>query len=158
VRKQLAGPLVVLLVGGAVAAPAADAETVTSVGQAIVTVVPGNPQNNTSIRTAVDKAQAAGVPRAMTDAREHAAKLAALSGLTLGDIESVSDAPAGFFGPYGQYSPFGPDQYCGTTSRRVRVRGSNGKLRTKRVRVRRCFFPRRLAVTLEVTFRATKTG
>jgi hypothetical protein len=156
VRKQLAGPLVVFLAAGAVAAPAAGAETVTSVGNAIVTVVPGNPENNTSIKTAVDKAQAAGVPLAMTEAREHGAKLAELSGLTLGDIESVSDSVAGFYGPYGQYSPFGPDQYCGLTSRRIHVRGSDGKLRTKRVRVRRCFFPRRLQVTLQVTFRATK--
>ncbi|MEA2444066.1 MAG: hypothetical protein QOJ12_1358, partial [Thermoleophilales bacterium] len=47
---------------------------------------------------------------------------------------------------------------CGLITRRHRVRGSDGRLHTKRVKVRRCFFPRRLATTLEVTFKASRSG
>jgi uncharacterized protein YggE len=158
--RKLAVPLVLFLAAGAAGAAAASAETVTVLGLADVKVVPGNPENNASIKAAVERAHAAGVPLALADAREEAAELAGLSGLTLGDIESISEA-ASPYGPgygYGGYSPFGRDQYCGTQTRRRRVRGSDGRLRTKRVKVRRCYVPRRLSTTLEVTFKASRAG
>jgi uncharacterized protein YggE len=158
--RKLAVPLVLFLVTGAAGASAASAETVTAVGIAEVKVVPGNPQNNASIVAAVERAHNAGIPLALADAREEATELAAVSGLTLGDIESISASVGSPYGPgyYGAYSPFGPDRYCGTQSRRVRVRGSDGRLRTKRVRVRRCYVPNRLPTSLEVTFKATRSG
>jgi uncharacterized protein YggE len=158
--RKLAVPLVLFLAASGAGAAAAAAETVTTVGVAEVKVVPGNPESNASIRAAVERAHNAGVPLALANAREEAAELAGLSGLTLGDIESVSAAVNGPYGPgyYGGYSPFGRDQYCGTQTRRRRVRGSDGRLRTKRVRVRRCYVPRVLPTALEVTFKASRAG
>src|SRR3954451_11894109 len=96
--RKLAVPLVLFLAAGGAGAAAAGAETVTAVGVAEVKVVPGNPQSNESIKAAVERAHNAGVPLALAGAREEAAELASLSGLTLGDIESIS---AGVFSPYG---------------------------------------------------------
>src|SRR3954470_5959659 len=106
--RKLAVPLVLFLAASGAGAAAAGAETVTVIGTANVKVVPGNPENNASIKAAVERAHNAGVPLALADAREEATELAGLSGLTLGDIESISDAIGGPYGPgyYGGYSPF----------------------------------------------------
>jgi hypothetical protein len=114
--------------------------------------------SNSSIKAAIERAEAAGVPLAMADARVHATELARLAGLTLGDIDSVSDSAAGAYGPGYFYGPFGPDRYCGTVTSRKRVRGSDGKIHTRRVKRRRCFFPSRLPVSVTVTFKATKAA
>jgi hypothetical protein len=156
-RKPLAVPLALVLI--AVAAPAATAETVTATGFSQVKVVPGNPQNNESIVAAVERAHEIGVPLALASARENATELAAASGLVIGDVESVSDAVFGPYGPgYSGFAPFGPDQYCGTITRRRRSRDSSGRVHTRRVRVRRCYVPRQLPTTLQVTYKATRAG
>ena len=158
--RKLAVPLVLFLGASGAGAAAAGAETIKAAGVADVKVVPGNPLNNDSIKAAVERAHNAGVPLALADARKEAAELAGLAGLTLGDIESISSVVNSPYGPgyYGGYAPFGPDQYCGLITRRHRVRGSDGRLHTKRVKVRRCFVPRRLSTTLEVTFKASRAG
>jgi hypothetical protein len=122
-------------------------------------VTPTNPHSNASIKSAVDQAHQIGVPLAIANARENATELAAASGLAIGDVESLSDTVLSPYGPgYGGYSPFGADQYCGTISQRRRTRDSRGRLHTRRVRLRRCFYPHRLPVTLAVTFKATQAG
>ena len=158
--RKLAVPLVLFLATSGAGAAAAGAETVTAIGVAEVNVAPGNPESNASIKAAVERAHNAGIPLALADAREEAQELAGPSGLTLGEIESVSEAVSSPYGPgyYGGYSPFGRDQYCGVQTRRRRVRGSDGRIHTKRVKVRRCEFPRRLPTTLEVTFKASRAG
>jgi hypothetical protein len=154
------------VVATGIAAPVASAETITALGTAQVDVKPSDPNDNKSIVDAVEAAHKLALPRAIREAREEAEAIAAASNLTVGAIDTVDETAFGGgpgyygpgYGPYGAIAPFGPDQYCGTTTRRVRTRTKSGKVVTRRVKRRRCFVPDRLVTTLSVTFRAAPAG
>jgi uncharacterized protein DUF541 len=145
------GSVVAVLGCALVLAPAAVAAggTVTAVGTAQEKVTPKDPKDNQSIKDAVDAAHKASIPAAIQEAKEEATALAGASGLTLGPIQSVDENVGnGLFSGYGFYTPFGPNQFCGTTTRRVK--NKNGHRVTKKVH--RCFVPPFVATTVAVTF------
>ena len=154
-RSLVLVPVVVAL---AAAAPATadQSQSVTATGSAQIKVVPKNRKSESSIEAAVEAAREAGIPAALKDAHSYALKYARAAGLTLGPIESVSDASSnGFaYGP-GFYGPFGPNQFCGTVRRPVVkvVTGKKKVVATKKVH--RCFVPPLVATALTVTYSAT---
>jgi uncharacterized protein YggE len=138
------------------AAPAA-AEEVKAIGTAQVQVKPDDAKSNASIRAAIAEARATVLPLALADARTRAQSLASGSGLTLGDVQAVEEYPdPRFYGGSQDTGAFGPGEFCGTTVRTVRHRTRSGKLVRRRVRTRRCFFPRALLASVEVTYNASR--
>lgn len=154
-RSLVLVPIVAALVAAAPAA-ADQAKSVTATGTAQIKVEPKNRKSESSIQTAVEAAHQAGIPAALKDAHSYALKYAGAAGLTLGAIDSVSDASnVGFaFGP-GFYGPFGPNQFCGTIRRPIIkvVTGKHRVVGTKRVH--RCFVPPFVTTVLTVTYSAT---
>jgi uncharacterized protein YggE len=136
--------------------PAPD-RTVAATGAASVKVIaPKDRTHEGPIHAAVEAAEAKALPRAIAEARSKATELARLSGLTLGPIVSISDTPSAPYGPYGFYSRFGPDRFCGTVRTSVFKRS---KTTGKRVRVgsrsrRICQIPPTVVSTVTVTFGA----
>jgi Protein of unknown function (DUF541) len=137
--------------------PAAD-RTVAAQGAASAKVVaPKDRTHEGPIRAAVEVAEAKALPRAIADAREKAAELARLAGLTLGPIVAISDAPTSPYGPFfGFYGTFGPDRFCGTVRTTV---FRTDKKTGKRVRVgtrsrHTCRVPPTVTSTVTVTFAA----
>jgi hypothetical protein len=154
-RRGIVAGVVVAAVG-VCAAPAA-AEEVKAVGTGQVRVAPENAQSNASIRSAVAEARATVLPLALADARARAQSLADGSGLTLGDVQAVEEyQDPRFYGSGQDTGSFGPGQFCGTTTRIVRQRTRSGKLVRRRVKTRRCFFPRVLFASVEVTYSASR--
>jgi hypothetical protein len=158
-RRLLAliGPVVVAL-----AAPAAhaDTRTVTANGSGTAAVTVTDRHHNAPIVAGVTAAHEAAIPKAIADAREEAQRLATAAGLTLGALQSVSEAPASpiFYGPFGpgyEDGPFGPEKFCGTVRRPIfrTVHGKRKLVRT--VKERRCIVPRTETVQLSVTFGAS---
>jgi hypothetical protein len=138
----------------------APGRTVAAQGVASVKVVaPRDRTHEGPIRAAVEAAEAKALPHAMAAAREQATTLARLSGLTLGAIVSVSDAPSSPYGPfgYGVYGTFGPDRFCGTVRTSVfKTDKTTGK--RKRVGFRThhtCRVPPIVTSSLTVTFAAS---
>jgi Protein of unknown function (DUF541) len=126
------------------------ASTITALGSAQVGVEPKNRNSNTSIARAVERAERAAVPLAIRDARQYAAIIARASGLTLGPLESVKQE----ISPFGFYFPnFGPNRYCGTTTRAIRE--GNPPRVVRRVKRRICRVPPFAAISVSVTFAAT---
>jgi hypothetical protein len=147
---------VVPVTGAAAQQPAPD-RTVAAQGVASVKVVaPSDRRHEAPIRAAVEAAENKALPRAIADAREHAAQLARLSGLTLGGIGSISDAPSSAFGPfYGGYGTFGPDRFCGTIRTAIVKRNKAGKRVRVGTRTRHtCRVPSIVTSTVTVTFAA----
>jgi hypothetical protein len=133
----------------------APARTVAAQGAASVKVkAPSDKKHEAPIRAAVEAAEAKALPRAIDAARAHAADLARLSGLTLGAIVSVSDAPASPYGPFfGFYGTFGPDRFCGTIRTSVVKRDKSGKRRRVGSRARHiCRVPPTVTSNVTVTF------
>ena len=124
-----------------------------------VSVKPEDRKSNASIKAAVEAADASARPKALAEARERAAELAQVAGLTLGAITSISDAPAApFYGPYpyALQGTFGPGKYCGITRSSHLRRDSNGRLhRVLGKRHRVCRVPPAVTVSLTVTFAAS---
>jgi hypothetical protein len=142
--------IVVLVVGCSLvfASAAVAAGTITAVGTAQEKVTPKDPKDNQSIKDAVDAAHKASIPAAIQEAKEEGTALAAASGLTLGAIQSIDEnVNNGPYIGYGFYTPFGPNQYCGTTTRRVK---KNGHRVSKKVH--RCYVPPFVATSVAVTF------
>jgi hypothetical protein len=139
------------------ASAAAQGRTVEATGVASVKVdAPKDRTHEAPIRAAVEAAEAKALPRALADARAKAFELAKLSGLTLGGVESISDAPASPYGPFGFYGSFGPDRFCGTIRTSVFKRGNDGKRHRVGTRTRHtCRVPPTVTSTLTVTFAAT---
>jgi hypothetical protein len=138
----------VLICALAFASTAVAAGTITAVGTAQEKVTPKDPKDNASIKDAVEAAHKASIPAAIQEAKEEGTALASASGLTLGAIQSVDEnVNNGFYGGYGIYTPFGPNQFCGTITRRVR---KNGHRVSKKVH--RCFVPPFVTTTVAVTF------
>lgn len=156
--RKLVPVFAAALVAG-VAAPAAQAGTITALGAAQVDVTPTDRNNNASIVDAVERAEQLGIPKALRAARIQAKELAAASNLTLGALVSIEQNVGGpgygYSGPYGALAPFGPNKYCGTITRRRRHRTPSGQAVTETTKTRRCYVPRRLPVQLAVTFEAT---
>jgi hypothetical protein len=157
-RCLIAVPAVVLSTAAtAHAQQPAPTRTVASQGAASVKVKPPSDRKHEApIRAAVEAAEAKALPRAINEARSKAADLARLSGLTLGPIVSISDAPTSPYGPFfGFYGTFGPDRFCGTVRTSVFKRDKSGK----RVRVgtrthHTCRVPPTVTSTVTVTFAA----
>jgi Protein of unknown function (DUF541) len=139
------------------ASAAAQGRTVEATGVASVKVeAPKDRTHEGPIRAAVEAAEAKALPRALADARATAAELAKLSGLTLGGVESISNASTSPYGPYGFYGTFGPDRFCGTIRTAVFKRGKDGKRHRVGSRTRHtCRVPPTVTSTLTVTFAAT---
>jgi hypothetical protein len=141
----------------AVAQQPAAGKSVQVLGVGEADVKPKNRRNNASIQRAVDRAEAAALPRAFRAAGVRAAELARLSGLTLGEVISVSDAPASPYGPFG-FGPFegtfGPGRWCGTIRRSVVRRVDGRRRRVTRTR-RVCHFPSEVYVSVTVTYAAS---
>jgi Protein of unknown function (DUF541) len=153
----VASSIAVLLPASAVAQQPAPGRTIEATGVASVKVVaPKDRTHEGPIRAAVEAAEEKALPRALADARSHAAELAKLSGLTLGGVESISDAPTSPYGPFGFYGTFGPDRFCGTLRTSVFKKGKDGKRHRVGTRTRHtCRVPSTVTSTLTVTFAAT---
>ncbi len=138
-------------------AAAAAAGTVTATGTGQSLVHPKNRQNNASIASAYDAARQAAIGGALKDAHTYALAYAKGVGLTLGSVQSVSDAQNSvFYGPGQFVGPFGPEQFCGTLPQPIFKKEKNGRRKvvgTKKVH--RCIVPRSAFVTLTVTYSAT---
>jgi hypothetical protein len=149
----VAGCWVLAAAPAAVAAP--DTVTATGTGQSVVH--PKNRNNNASIVSAYDAARQAAIGGALKEARTYALAYAKGVGLTLGSVQSVSDAQnTVFYGPGQFIGPFGPDQFCGTLRQAILKKEKNGRRKvvgTKKVH--RCIVPRSAFVTLTVTYSAT---
>jgi uncharacterized protein YggE len=147
----------VLMAAPAAASAAAQPGTVTATGSSQSTVHPKNRKNNASIVSAYDAARKAAIGGALRDAHINAVAYAKGVGLTLGSVQSVSDAQNSvFYGPGEFVSPFGPDQFCGTVHEPVFKKETNGRRKvvgTKKVH--RCIVPAVASVTLTVTYSAT---
>ena len=139
------------------AAPATADQTksVTATGSAQTKVIPKNRQSNSSIAAAVEAAHQAGIPAALKDAHSYAMKYAKAAGLTLGTIQSVSDASNNGFAYGPVFGPFGPNQYCGTVHRPIFkvVAGKRRVVGTKKVH--RCIVPQFEVTVLTVTYAAS---
>jgi len=141
------------------AAPAAAAQpdTVTATGTGQHAVHPKSRNSNAAIVTAFDAARKAAIAGALKDAREYALAYAKGVGLTLGPVQSVSDAQnSPFYGPGQFVGPFGPDQFCGTLGQPRFKKEKNGRRKVVGFKkVHRCIVPRNAFVTLTVTYAAT---
>ena len=119
------------------AGPAAN--TITAIAAGRVAVDRDVAQNSKAIGAAVEAAHDRAVRRAIANAREEAARMAAAGGLTLGALVSVAEVqPNPFFGgqiggAYGGDGTFGPGKFCGTIRTAVRRRDASGRLRTVRI-------------------------
>ncbi|MDX6554767.1 MAG: hypothetical protein QOD86_962 [Miltoncostaeaceae bacterium] len=149
-----------LLVGGAGAAVAQEAGTVSAVGTSQVGVSPKDKKSEDSIRQAVEAARPQAVRLAIRNARSEARLMAEEAGLVLGPIVGISNSQSSPYG-YGPYyfgsGRFGNNKYCGIVTRVVRrLNPATGKrVVVRRVRERKCFPPRYVPATVEVTFSAT---
>lgn len=136
-------------------APAPGPGTVSAIGTSSVTPKPADANSNDSIAAAVREARRAAIPRAVSDARNRAALLAAAGGLKLGALIGLADVSSSpFFGsPFGQDGTFGPGRFCGPVARFRTTRTSDGRVRRRVVgRTRRCRVPRQVTATETVTF------
>jgi hypothetical protein len=155
--------LTTALIGAALgAAPAfgqspIDAKTITATGTGQARVQPKDRHSNRSISAAFDTARKAAIAGALSEAHEYASDYAKGTGLTLGNVLSVSDAQTnGFYGPGGPggfFGPFGPNKFCGTLRQPVGRPAPGTKLKFKSVH--RCFVPPFAYTTLTVTYSAS---
>jgi hypothetical protein len=156
-RCLLVASTVALLLPAAARAqtPAPD-RTIQATGVASVKVkAPSDRTHEAPIRAAVEAAEEKALPRAVAEARSKATDLAKLSGLTLGAIVSISDAPTSPYGPFGFYGTFGPDRFCGTIRTAIIKRGKDGKRHRVGTRTRHtCRVPPTVTSTVTVTFAA----
>jgi uncharacterized protein YggE len=142
-----------------VAAPAAAAQpdTVTATGTGQHAVHPKNRNNNASIVSAYDAARQAAIGGALKEAHKYALAYAKGVGLTLGSVDSVSDAQNNvFYGPGQFLGPFGANQFCGTLRQPIFKKEKNGRRKVVGIKkVHRCIVPRFAFVSLTVTYSAT---
>ena len=155
-RNAALGAGCALALAAPAAAQAASDQTITALGTGQAKVKPDDRHSNASIKTAVDKAYARAVPRAIADARQDGQQIAAASNLVLGSIisvdENVSQPP--YYGPL-PGAPFGGDRYCARITRRVHFRDRRGRLHTRLQRRKVCHVPEFATTTLAVTFEAS---
>jgi hypothetical protein len=157
-------PVGLLTVGAAVLAVAvlpaparaqAPATTLTASGLAQVVPKPEDRQSETSIRAAVEAAEAAALPKAVVDAKTHALALAAAAGLTLGPLLSIADAPPNSFPYYYSFGTFPNGRFCGTV-RKTRIVVRDGKRRRVSAGTRRvCRVPPQIVSSVQLTYAIT---
>lgn len=137
--------------------PAPNTITVTGTGEAKPT--PANRNSNASIAAAVEAAEKAATPLAVSDGQARAKKLAELTGMTLGALLAIAEAspsPYGVFGPFGRPGTFGPGRFCGTVRTPIFVRTKRGTRKRVGFRTRRvCRVPPEVSASLTMTFGAT---
>jgi len=152
----IASAIAILSPAAAHAQQPAPGRTVEATGVASVKVkAPSDRTHEAPIRAAVEAAEEKALPRAISEARNKAADLARLSGLTLGAIVSIADNPSPVYGPF-FYGTFGPDRFCGTVRTGVFKRGKDGKRHRVGTRTRHaCRVPPTVTSTVSVTFAAT---
>jgi uncharacterized protein YggE len=142
-----------------IGAPAAVAQagTITATGTGQSAVHPSDRHNNASIARAFDAARQASIGGALKQAHEYATAYAKAVGMTLGPVQSVSDAQnSPFYGPGPFFGPFGSNQFCGTLRQPIFKKGKNGKRKVVGTRkVHRCIVPPFASVTLTVTYSAS---
>jgi len=162
-KNYLLVPMLLASMSVAVAPALADS-TVTATGSQQEKVVPKNRHNNASIVAAVNAAEQAGIAGAIANAHSLAEQYAAAAGLTLGDVQSVTDVSGnGYYGPYGPFGfgPFGPGKYCGTvvqvTFKKSHKKGKKPVISHRR-KVHRCFVPQYEVTTLSVTYAASPSS
>lgn len=130
----------------------AQTPTLTASGTASAVPEPENRRSETSIRAAVEAAEAAALPRAVADARTHATALAAAAGLTLGALITISDAPANPYSFYGPLGTFPNGRYCGQV-RRTRTVVRDGVRRRVAAGTRRmCRIPPQVVSSVQLTY------
>jgi hypothetical protein len=120
-----------------------DGVEVEAYGAASAPVEPGNRRSSRSIRQALAAARVAVTPDAAAAARRGATTAARSAGLTLGAVVSIAEQQQPY--PYfydAALGSFGPGVFCGL--RRVH----------RRVRERRCSFPRTYSLRLVATYAA----
>jgi hypothetical protein len=91
--------------------------TITVNGSAQVEPKPIDRRSNASIKKAVAKARAKAVPRAIANGRSRAANLSQLSGIALGALISIAEAPSSPFfypGPFNEDGSFNPGALADT--------------------------------------------
>jgi uncharacterized protein YggE len=150
-------PLIAVAFGLLLAAPAAQAQTpstLSATGSAPGKVTPEDRKSETSIREAVQAARAAALPLAIADAKARAQELATAGGVTLGALVALSDSGGqpNYFGPYVN-GTFGYNKYCGQVAR-YRTVTRDGKRRRVRIKGTRrvCRFPSQIFATATVTY------
>jgi uncharacterized protein YggE len=131
--------------------------TLVAAGLGTVKVTPKDRTSNDSIVAAVKAADAKALRRAVADARDQAAKLAAAGGVTLGPLVSLANSTSNggvFYGPYyGTTGTFGPGKFCGTVRTRSVTIGKDGKRHLGKLRSRRtCRIPSVVQRTVQLTF------
>jgi uncharacterized protein YggE len=147
-----AGAVVLAFPAGALAQ--ATPPTLTASGTASAVPEPDNRRSETSIRAAVEAAEADALPRAVADARTHATALAAAAGLTLGALISISDAAptSPYFSFYGPLGTFANGRYCGQV-RRTRTVVRDGVRRRVSAGTRRvCRIPPQVLSSVQLTY------
>jgi uncharacterized protein YggE len=147
------------IAGGAI--DAGDLRQVEAYGSASAPVRPADPDRSRPIKRAVLAARRRVTPAAALTARGNAAAAARSSGLRLGAIVSISEAPAPYYG-YGSsfydaaLGSFGPGRFCGFYRRPViRPDPKTGIPRVvRRVPRRSCTFQRTYSLSLEIAYQA----
>lgn len=140
------------IVGGA---DSEGTRTVAAYGVASALVEPENPRGDRSIGRALLAARLTVTPAAARSARRNVETAARSAGLGLGRLVSISEQREPYF-----YDPalgsFGPGQFCGLVRRAIVRRDPiTGERRVvRRVRRRRCYFPRTFSLRLEATYEA----
>ena len=145
------------IVGGAT--DAEGALDVEAYGAASAPVRPADPDRSRPIKRAVLAARRRVTPEAAVSARGNAATAARSAGLALGQIVSIAEAPAPYYG-YGSsfydaaLGSFGPGRFCGFYRRAViRPDPKTGVPRVvRRVPRRSCTFQSRYSLNLEVVY------
>jgi hypothetical protein len=130
-------------------------------GSASSPVRPADPDRSRPIKRAVLAARRTVTPEAAAAARSNAAAAARSAGLALGEIVSIAEAPAPYYGYASSfYDPalgsFGPGRFCGFYRRAViRPDPRTGVPRVvRRVPKRSCTFQSRYSLDLEIAYLA----
>lgn len=151
-RLALAGIVASMFVVTA-SAQAEDAK-LTATGTATAVPKPANRQDEAAIAKAVKAAEAAALPRAVADAREHARQLARAARLKLGDLVTINNSPAGYPSFYPTFGPYGPGRFCNRQPRRRIVVDPSGRRRSVPLKGTRvvCRVPPRVSASVSLTF------
>jgi hypothetical protein len=131
--------------------------TVTAVASGSVKVQRPAKLSSATIGEAVEAAREKAGPLAFANAKEEAERLAAAAGVTLGELQSVSEQSFGPYGPFGNYGlegTFGPGRFCGTIRTAVFRRTESGR-RVFAHRFRKrfgCRVPGQVIITISATY------
>jgi hypothetical protein len=156
----MSAPVVGLIGVALLAAPAyAQQPTLTANGSGQAKPAPEDRHSDASIRAAVDAANVAALPKAIADARAHAARLATAAGMTLGPLLSIADTPSnGYPFYYGQNGTFGNGHFCGKV-RNTKTVVRNGVRRRVAAKGthRTCRVPAEVYAAVSLTFSVSPT-